>query len=140
MVIAAQLSKNPREIAQLLLEKIARQGIVAKAEIAGPGFINMTLNADVWQKSILDILEHGRNYGRSDMGKGVRVNVEYVSANPTGPMHVGHGRGAVYGDALATLLQKAGYDVTKEYYINDAGAQIDKLADSAYLRFREACG
>jgi arginyl-tRNA synthetase len=140
MVIAAQISAKPRDIAELILEKLSHEMVIAKSEIAGPGFINITLNPSMWQKAILDILEHGRGYGTSTMGKGCKVNVEYVSANPTGPMHVGHGRGAVYGDALATLLQKAGYDVTREYYINDAGAQIDKLADSAYLRYREACG
>jgi arginyl-tRNA synthetase len=140
MVIAAQTGKNPREIAQLIVDKLSHQMLVAQSQIAGPGFINITLNEGVWQKSVLDILERGRDYGQGDAGKNVRVNIEYVSANPTGPMHVGHGRGAVFGDALALLLQKAGYDVTKEYYINDAGGQIDKLADSAYLRYREACG
>jgi arginyl-tRNA synthetase len=140
MVIAAQISAKPRDIAELILEKLSHEMVIAKSEIAGPGFINITLNPSMWQKAILDILEHGRGYGTSTVGNGCKVNVEYVSANPTGPMHVGHGRGAVYGDALATLLQKAGYDVTREYYINDAGAQIDKLADSAYLRYREACG
>ncbi len=140
MVIAAQIGKNPREIAALLVEKINQLTMVASVEIAGPGFINMTMKPTVWQNAVLDILKHGRAYGDSDTGKGKKVNVEYVSVNPTGPMHVGHGRGAVFGDALATLLQKAGYAVTKEYYINDAGAQVDKLADSAYLRYREACG
>ncbi len=140
MVVAAQVGRNPKEIAALILELLKHQSLIAKAEIAGPGFINITLNDGVWQKSVLDILNNGRDYGRSTIGKDVRVNVEYVSANPTGPMHVGHGRGAVYGDALGTLLQKAGYDVTREYYINDAGGQIDKLADSAYLRYRQACG
>jgi arginyl-tRNA synthetase len=140
MVLAAQTGKKPREIAEMIVGKLSQLTLLAKADIAGPGFINMTLNDSVWQLAILDILKQGRDYGASDIGKGIRVNVEYVSANPTGPMHVGHGRGAVYGDALATLLAKAGYDVTKEYYINDAGGQIDKLADSAYLRYREACG
>ena len=140
MVIAAQTGKNPREIATLLVEKINQLDVVEAVQIAGPGFINMTLKQSVWQNAISDILAHGRAYGDSDVGKGKKVNVEYVSVNPTGPMHVGHGRGAVFGDALATLLQKAGYSVTKEYYINDAGAQVDKLADSAYLRYREANG
>ncbi len=111
-----------------------------KVDIAGPGFINLTLAPSIWQEAVLDILQSGRGYGNSDIGKGRKVNIEYVSANPTGPMHVGHGRGAVFGDALATLLMKAGYDVTKEYYINDAGAQVDKVAESAYLRYREARG
>ena len=140
LVIAPQAKKNPREIATLLLAEIQKLPGVTKAEIAGPGFINLTFLPSVWQNAVLDILKAGSEYGRSDVGVGQKINVEYVSANPTGPMHVGHGRGAVYGDALATLLQKAGYDVTKEYYINDAGAQVDKLAESAYLRYREACG
>ena len=140
MVIAAQVGKNPKEVAALLLPPIQRLQGVAKAEIAGPGFINLTLAESVWQQALMDILESGMGYGNSTMGEGKRVNVEYVSANPTGPMHVGHGRGAVFGDALATLLIKAGYEVTREYYINDAGAQVDKLAESAYLRYCESCG
>jgi len=140
LVIAPQVGKNPKEIAALLLSRIEKLESLAKAEIAGPGFINMTLDVSVWQDAVRDILEEGRGYGNSNIGKGKKVNVEYVSANPTGPMHVGHGRGAVYGDALATLLLKAGYNVTKEYYINDAGGQVDTLADSAFLRYREACG
>jgi arginyl-tRNA synthetase len=140
LVIAPQAGKNPKDIATLLLARIEKLDGVAKAEIAGPGFINMTLDVAVWQNAVRDILEEGLGYGNSDIGGGKKVNVEYVSANPTGPMHVGHGRGAVYGDALSTLLLKAGYNVTKEYYINDAGAQVDKLAESAFLRYREACG
>lgn len=140
LVIAPQVSKNPKDVAALLLPLIQKMPGVTKAEIAGPGFINLTLAPSVWQQQVTDILESGLGYGNSEMGKGKKVNIEYVSANPTGPMHVGHGRGAVFGDALATLLLKAGYDVTKEYYINDAGAQVDKLADSAFLRYREACG
>lgn len=140
MVIAAQTSKNPREIAELIANSLQNTSGVEKVAIAGPGFINLTLASSVWQASLLDILKQGTAYGTSTIGKDKRVNVEYVSANPTGPMHVGHGRGAVYGDALATLLAKAGYDVTREYYINDAGAQVDKLAESAYMRYREACG
>ncbi|MDE3060977.1 MAG: arginine--tRNA ligase, partial [Pseudomonadota bacterium] len=140
MVIAAQISKNPKEIASLLAGRLTGIDGVVRAEVAGPGFINLTLVPSVWQSAMLEILKTGRAYGDSQLGRGQRVNVEYVSANPTGPMHVGHGRGAVYGDALANLLAKAGYDVTREYYINDAGAQVDKLAESAYLRYREACG
>lgn len=140
MVIAAQAGKNPREIATMLLAKLNGMEGVVKAEIAGPGFINLTLSPSIWQEAVADIIGSGTDYGNSDKGQGCKVNVEYVSANPTGPLHVGHGRGAVYGDALATLLAKAGYDVTREYYINDAGAQVDKLADSAYLRYRQACG
>lgn len=140
MVLAKQAGKNPREIAGLLLEKITNLAGVAGAEIAGPGFINITLSPSIWQEAVLDILEQGRGYGNSEVGTRKRVNIEYVSANPTGPMHVGHGRGAVYGDALASLLMKAGYDVTREYYINDAGAQVEKVADSVFLRYREALG
>ena len=140
MVLAAQTSKNPKEIAQLFIEPLRALEWIDKAEIAGPGFINITLSASIWQSAVLDIIAEGRGYGNSNIGQGKRVNVEYVSANPTGPMHVGHGRGAVFGDALSTLLIKAGYDVTREYYINDAGAQVDKLADSVYLRYKEVCG
>lgn len=140
MVIAAQLKRNPKDVAALLAEELRTLAGLDKAEVAGPGFINLTLSARIWQESVLDILQAGVGYGNSEMGEGKRVNVEFVSANPTGPMHVGHGRGAVYGDALATLLMKAGYDVTREYYINDAGAQVDKLAESTYLRYRQALG
>jgi len=140
MVIAAQTGQKPKDVAALLLAPILALPDVAKAEIAGPGFINLTLSLSVWQKAVLDIITQGRGYGNSTLGNGVNVNVEYVSVNPTGPMHVGHGRGAVFGDALSTLLIKAGYNVTREYYINDAGGQVDTLAESAYLRYREACG
>ncbi len=140
MVIAAQTGGKPKEIAEKLVPLLKGFEGVEKADIAGPGFINITLTPSVWQEQISVILDHGRGYGTSTMGEHVRVNVEFVSANPTGPMHVGHGRGAVVGDALAMLLIKAGYSVTKEYYINDAGAQVDKLAESAFLRYREACG
>ena len=115
-------------------------GLIDKAEIAGPGFINLTLKAEVWSDALRTVLREGDGYGRSAIGAGEKVNVEYVSANPTGPMHVGHCRGAVFGDALASLLSFAGYDVTREYYINDAGAQVDVLARSAFLRYREALG
>lgn len=140
MVVAAQIGKNPKEIAALFSEQLKNLAGVSKVEIAGPGFINLTLSNSIWQEAVADIIESGAGYGNSDMGQGKKVNVEYVSANPTGPMHVGHGRGAVFGDALSTLLMKVGYDVTKEYYINDAGGQVDVLAESAYLRYREACG
>lgn len=140
MVLAAQLGKNPKEIASMFVGRLHTVEGIIKAEIAGAGFINMTLAPSVWQTSVLDILSEGRGYGNSDIGSGKKVNIEYVSANPTGPMHVGHGRGAVFGDALTTLLIKAGYNVTREYYINDAGAQIDKLAESVFLRYREVCG
>ena len=108
--------------------------------MAGPGFINLTLKPAAWSDALRAVLEAGADYGRGEVGQGAPVNVEYVSANPTGPMHVGHGRGAVFGDALANLLDFAGFRVTREYYINDAGAQVDVLARSAYLRYREALG
>jgi arginyl-tRNA synthetase len=140
MVLAKDAGKKPRELAESIAAKPRSDGKVASADVAGPGFINLTLKANVWCEELRLVLEAGRDYGRSDMGKGDKVNVEYVSANPTGPMHVGHGRGAVFGDALANLLAFTGYKVTREYYINDAGAQVDVLARSAYLRYREALG
>lgn len=140
MVLASFFNIKPRELADAIKVKLESCSGVEKVEIAGPGFINLTLSPSVWQEELLDIISSGRAYGKSDIGRSKKVNVEYVSVNPTGPMHVGHGRGAVFGDVLASLLQKAGYNVTREYYINDAGAQVDKLADSAYLRYREACG
>ncbi|MEZ5690699.1 MAG: arginine--tRNA ligase [Rickettsiales bacterium] len=140
MVLAAQVGKKPRELAELFVSELKNIPEIEKLDIAGAGFINMTLRMDVWQKQLTYIIESAATYGSSDIGNGRKVNVEYVSANPTGPMHVGHGRGAVFGDALSSLLQKAGYDITREYYINDAGAQIDKLADSVFLRYREVCG
>jgi len=140
MVLAKDAGKKPRELAESIAAKLRSDGKVASVDIAGPGFINLTLKPNVWSEELRLVLEAGRDYGRSSMGKGEKVNVEYVSANPTGPMHVGHGRGAVFGDALANLLAFTGYKVTREYYINDAGAQVDVLARSAYLRYREALG
>jgi arginyl-tRNA synthetase len=140
MVLASQAKMNPRAIADLLVPELKKVPHVTSVEIAGPGFINLRLAAAFWQQLISAILQEGIGYGNSEIGAGKKVNIEYVSANPTGPMHVGHTRGAVYGDALACLMLKAGYDVTKEYYINDAGAQTNVLAESAYLRYREALG
>lgn len=140
MVVAKPLGKNPREVATALVAHFAKDADVAGVDVAGPGFINFRLNASVWQEVLASIGNLKADFGRADVGKGEKVNVEYVSANPTGPMHVGHTRGAVYGDALASLLAYAGYDVTKEYYINDAGSQVDTLARSAFLRYREALG
>lgn len=140
MVVARAFGRKPRELAELLAERLRGEPDVASAEVAGPGFINLRLKDDFWRERLRDVLRAGRRYGESRLGAGQRVNVEYVSANPTGPLHVGHGRGAVFGDVLASLLAKAGYDVTREYYINDAGAQVDVLARSAYLRYREALG
>ncbi len=140
MVLAGQTKANPRAIAEQIAEQLRRVEGVESVSIAGPGFINFTLALGVWQQVVTMILASGTSYGNSTIGRSQKVNVEYVSANPTGPMHIGHARGAVYGDALSMLLMKAGYEVTKEYYINDAGAQVEKVARSAYLRYREACG
>ncbi len=142
MVLAKELGKKPRDLAEQLavVFSLHLAEVIDKVEVAGPGFINLTLKPDIWRAELRRVLAAGGDYGRSAMGQGEKVNVEYVSANPTGPMHVGHGRGAVFGDALANLLAFAGYDVTREYYINDAGAQVDVLARSAYLRYRQALG
>ncbi|HKA72172.1 MAG TPA: arginine--tRNA ligase, partial [Xanthobacteraceae bacterium] len=140
MVLAKDAGKKPRELAEAIGERLKADPLIDKVEIAGPGFINLTLNRSVWINALRAAIAAGADYGRSDLGGGDKVNVEYVSANPTGPMHVGHGRGAVFGDALANLLAFAGYDVTREYYINDAGNQVEVLARSAYLRYREALG
>jgi arginyl-tRNA synthetase len=140
MVIAKPLGKNPREIAAALAEHFKSDLDVTSVEVAGPGFLNFRLNEPVWHAVLKSVDTLGQAYGKSDLGKGDKINVEYVSANPTGPMHVGHTRGAVFGDALASLLDYVGYDVTREYYINDAGGQIDVLAQSAFLRYREALG
>jgi arginyl-tRNA synthetase len=140
MVLAKSLGLNPKALAEMIVAKLQGQADIAAVEIAGPGFINIRLSQSVWPNFLSAVLEQGADFGTSDMGKGIKVNVEYVSANPTGPLHVGHCRGAVFGDALASLLQATGYDVTKEYYINDAGGQVDTLARSAYLRYREALG
>jgi len=140
MVLAKDAGKKPRELAESIAEKLRAEPTIEKVDVAGPGFINLTLKPHVWSEALRTALAAGADYGRSAMGAGEKVNVEYVSANPTGPLHVGHGRGAVFGDALASLLAYAGYEVTREYYINDAGAQVDTLARSAYLRYREALG
>jgi arginyl-tRNA synthetase len=140
MVLAKDARKKPRELADAIAEKLRADELVAKVEVAGPGFINLTLEPRAWIEALRAVLEAGADYGRSNLGQGAPVNVEYVSANPTGPMHVGHCRGAVFGDALANLLDLTGFAVTREYYINDAGAQVDVLARSAFLRYREALG
>lgn len=140
MVLAKPCRMKPRDIAELLKPVIEAFDDVIMVEIAGPGFINLRLAPSIWQQQVATILTEGINYGDSQRGEGRKVNVEYVSANPTGPMHIGHARGAVVGDALARLLSKAGYAVTKEYYVNDAGAQVEVLARSAHMRYREALG
>jgi arginyl-tRNA synthetase len=140
MVLAKAAGNNPRALAGLIAPKLEALPGVTAVEIAGPGFINMRLEPDAWRDELRTILEDGERYGLSTIGAGERVNVEYVSANPTGPLHMGHCRGAVVGDSLARLLQAAGYQVTKEYYVNDAGGQVDTLARSVHLRYREALG
>ena len=140
MVLAGAAKRKPRDLAEDIAAALRETPDVEAAEVAGPGFVNLRLGTGFWQARVADVLEAGRSYGDSDVGGGRPVNVEYVSANPTGPMHVGHARGAVIGDVLATLLAKAGYRVTREYYVNDAGAQIEALARSALLRYREALG
>ncbi|MBS0235607.1 MAG: arginine--tRNA ligase [Proteobacteria bacterium] len=140
MVLAKSAKMKPRDIAEALKAKLEAAPDVAKVEVAGPGFLNITFKNNVWQDLIRTILREGSAYGASSLGQAGKLNVEYVSANPTGPMHVGHCRGAVFGDALANLLVFAGYDVTREYYINDAGGQVNVLARSAFLRYREALG
>jgi arginyl-tRNA synthetase len=140
LVIAKSARMKPRDLADLLADKLRADPDVVRVDVAGPGFINLTLADAFWHERLREILLAGPAYGDCDLGAGRTVNVEFVSANPTGPMHVGHGRGAVVGDALASLLQKAGFDVTREYYVNDAGGQVDVLARSAHLRYREALG
>src|SRR3984957_13735778 len=140
MVLAKEARAKPRDLAEQIAARLRADDLIEAVDVAGPGFINLTLKASAWSDALRTVLREGASYGRSAIGAAEKVNVEYVSANPTGPMHVGHCRGAVFGDALASLLDFAGYDVTREYYINDAGAQVDVLARSAYLRYREALG
>jgi arginyl-tRNA synthetase len=140
MVLAKPAGTNPRALAELIKAKVEELPPVTSVEIAGPGFINIRLAADAWRDELRTILREGEDYGLCTIGKNERVNVEYVSANPTGPLHMGHCRGAVVGDSLARILEAAGYRVTKEYYVNDAGAQVDTLARSLHLRYREALG
>ncbi|WP_375250857.1 arginine--tRNA ligase [Sphingomonas sp.] len=140
MVLAKPAGTNPRQLAEALATALRAIDEVSDVTVAGPGFINLRLRDDVWRHEIAAIHAGGADYGRSTHGQGTRVNIEYVSANPTGPMHMGHCRGAVVGDALASLLEFAGHEVTREYYVNDAGGQVDVLARSAHLRYREALG
>ncbi len=140
MVLAKPARMKPRDIAEKLRAALAAEPMIASSSVAGPGFLNLTLKPEAWQGVVREVLAAGDAYGRADLGHREAINVEYVSANPTGPMHVGHCRGAVFGDALASLLAFTGYKVTREYYINDAGAQVDVLARSAYLRYRVALG
>ena len=140
LVLARAAKRKPRDIAEELARRVGAHESVAVAEAAGPGFVNLRATAGFWHARLAEVLRAGTAYGDSALGGGEAVNVEYVSANPTGPLHVGHGRGAVFGDALAALLEKAGYAVTREYYVNDAGAQLEALARSVFHRYREALG
>jgi arginyl-tRNA synthetase len=140
MVLAREAKAKPRDLAEQIATRLRADDLIASVDVAGPGFINLTLKPSAWSDALRAVLRAGASYGRSTEGAAGKINVEYVSANPTGPMHVGHCRGAVFGDALASLLAFAGYDVAREYYINDAGAQVDVLARSAFLRYREALG
>ncbi|MBV1867895.1 MAG: arginine--tRNA ligase [Marinosulfonomonas sp.] len=140
MVLAKPAGLKPRDIAENLAARLEADARVASVEVAGPGFLNLRLAQDVWRGVVTHVLAEGAEFGKSNTGAGHKVNVEFVSANPTGPLHVGHTRGAVFGDTLASLLSFTGHDVTREYYVNDAGAQVDVLARSAYERYREACG
>jgi arginyl-tRNA synthetase len=140
MVLAKEAKAKPKDLAEAIAAKLRADDLIASVDVAGPGFINLTLKTSAWADALRAVLRDGAGYGQSAVGAAEKVNVEYVSANPTGPMHVGHCRGAVFGDALASLLASAGFDVNREYYINDAGAQVDVLARSAFLRYREALG
>ena len=140
MVLAKEARTTPRDLADKIAEQLRADALIEKVDVAGPGFINLTLKPQAWTDALRAVLDQGDAYGKSAIGAAEKVNVEYVSANPTGPMHVGHCRGAVFGDALASLLSFAGYGVAREYYINDAGAQVDVLGRSAFLRYREALG
>ncbi|MDP9196069.1 MAG: arginine--tRNA ligase [Pseudomonadota bacterium] len=140
MVLAKPAGQQSRQVATLLAERLRDNPHVEAVDVAGPGFVNIRLQPSFWQARVADIIREGTRFGASTMGKGQKVNIEYVSANPTGPMHVGHTRGAIIGDSLANLLQKAGFDVTREYYFNDAGTQVDVLARTTHLRYREALG
>ncbi len=140
MVLAKQAKSNPRQLAEKIVAALPADSIVGKVEIAGPGFINFFINADAQFQIIKEIHDGGRNFGLSEIGQGQKIQVEFVSANPTGPLHVGHGRGAAYGSAVADLLTAVGFDVSKEYYVNDAGRQMDILAASIWLRYLEECG
>ena len=140
MVLAKPAGMNPKQLGELLAERLKKLEGVTEASVAGPGFVNFRLSREQWIAALPDILKAGIAYGDSRAGAGKKVTVEYVSANPTGPLTAGHARGAVVGDAMASLLKKAGYDVIREYYINDAGAQVEKLARSTYLRYQEALG
>ncbi|MFQ5939691.1 MAG: arginine--tRNA ligase, partial [Alphaproteobacteria bacterium] len=136
MVVSSQVGMKPRELGEMLAASLEGHEAVAAVKLAGPGFLNMELKASFWHARLKEVLTAGMDYGRSDIGAGEKVNVEYVSANPTGPLHIGHGRGAVIGDVLASLLEWVGFEVTREYYVNDAGRQVDNFAKAIYRDMR----
>lgn len=138
LIIAKQLNQPSIEIAKLLAQEIANIKHILKAEIAGPGFINLSIDPSIWELLLNNVVKLGVNYGDNNLGKGEAINIEFVSCNPTGPMHIGHSRGGIYGDSLANLMKKCGYKICREFYINDAGSQIDTLAKSAYIRYLQA--
>ncbi|MEK9991696.1 MAG: arginine--tRNA ligase [Paracoccaceae bacterium] len=140
MVLSKSVETKPRELAKIISESLSQNEIVLSVDIAGPGFINISLSEACWHSLLSSVLLNGINFGRSNIGYSKKVNVEFVSANPTGPLHVGHTRGAVFGDALASILSNSGYEVTREYYINDCGAKVDVLSRSVFLRYQEAFG
>ena len=140
MVVAKQAKKNPIALAELIANMLALDSRIESIKVVKPGFVNFSLKPYVWHKILMSAFSTGDTFGSSDIGYGKRVNIEYVSANPTGPLHVGHTRGAVFGDSLANLLEFVGFEVTREYYINDAGSQIESLARSVYLRYLELHG
>jgi arginyl-tRNA synthetase len=141
MLLAKRLRQPPRVIAERIASRLVEvSDLVERVEVAGPGFVNVWLSGSRWHDLLHHVLEAGPRYGHADLGKGQRVQVEFVSANPTGPLHVGHGRGAAYGAVVADLLEAVGYSVHREYYVNDAGRQMDILATSVWLRYLELCG
>ena len=140
MVLSGKLKKSPQEIASTIIDLIKDNPDFEEVQVAGKGFINIYLKKHIWWNLLPIIIEKKEKYGDTDFGKNEKINLEYVSANPTGPLHVGHTRGAVFGDTLSNILKKVGYNVCKEYYVNDAGEQVDKLAHSVFIRYKEACG
>ncbi len=140
MILSKPAHMNPRELGELIAKELESLPYVTEVSVAGPGFINLRLTPNFWYKELETILKEKEEYGSSSIGLGEKINLEYVSTNPTGPMHAGHGRVAVVADVLANLLEKVGYRVLREFYVNDAGGQAEKLAQSTYLRYKEALG
>ncbi len=140
MILAKPLSKSPMQIAEIIVAQLKELEYIEEVNIAAPGFINITLKTDIWHKTLARIIKQDLAFGDNNLGMDEKINIEFVSVNPTGPMHIGHCRGGIYGDSLANLMIKCGYKVTKEFYVNDAGGQVMTLAKSAYLRYLECCG